>query len=86
MSSHHKSKSTSTHSSSKTAITHQELLNEQLNDWWMATLADTGFMTDDSSESSLNWEYAMEGDSIDIVIEEFPKKKKGSARKERTTE
>ncbi len=86
MSSLHKSNSSLTHASKKSGSTHQELLNDQLNDWWMATLADTGFMTDDSSESSLGWEYSTEEEPVDIVVDESPRKKKGSARKERTTE
>ena len=85
MSSLHKSTSLATPSSDKG--TTQELLNDQLNDWWMTTvLADTGFMTEDSSESSLGWEYSTEDEPVEIVMNESPRKKKGSTRKERTNE
>lgn len=85
MSSHHKSNSLATPSTDKGST--QELLNDQLNDWWMTTvLADTGFMTEDTSECSLGWEYSTEAEPAHIVIDESPMKKKGSSRKERTNE
>ena len=42
-----------------------ELLDDQLNDWWLATvLGDAEFISDDS-QSSLGWEFEMEEPAVD---------------------
>ena len=54
----HTSTSAATPKANKGAT--QELLDDQLSDWWLTTvLGDTAFTSDDS-ESSLGWEFAME--------------------------
>ncbi len=72
MSSMHSSTSTSSHlpKHENRPIKKNEVLDEQLSDWWSSTvLGDSAFVSDDSY-ASLGWEF--ETDEIPTTIEILP--------------
>lgn len=51
----------------------QELLDDQLSDWWLTTVLGDAAFTSDDSASSLGWEFAMEEPVESHPSEQSPK-------------